>query len=302
MNSRDYFNQDQTGRPIYCHQFGIGNGMSAELISLVLKYSRCRRHKIRFFLQKHSNPQGFAIQKGWEDYFLPTFKQIDLGPLGFLNRPMFPFNRLPLLRVIAGTLLRKVTSADYFMFDDLNKVGGGSNIEQEASDTWDDMSALIQKLMQFNKKTESEISSLVSKLELNEAYISVHIRRGDKINESQLVPVQNYVDTITSLNEKFPSTIFVATDDVQSFEELRSALGSKYQCVYLERSDQSGHNQRTFNSLDNNTRRRMTIEFLADLKIIFSSTLFIGSSTSNIFYLTRYYRANQAMIDVSNVK
>ena len=58
----------------YIFQFGWrGLGLSVEMLHIFKCALSCLHNRIQFCLGENNRPKGFAVEKGWEDYFLPIF-------------------------------------------------------------------------------------------------------------------------------------------------------------------------------------------------------------------------------------
>src|SRR5262249_18782752 len=131
------------------------------------------------------------------------------------------------------------------------------------------------------------------------AYNAVHVRRGDKKDEAGIHDLQVYVDGIKGLSSD-THQIFVSTDDVRIIDPLRNLLGADYDVHSNSEIDvATGYDQTKFNSAPISWRRQSTLRFFADLEVMFLADHFIGASTSNVFNIVRYMRANKGITDVA---
>ena len=94
-----YRKLNESFRQRYLHRFGRGVGFSAEFIHVLKAVAKCLDRKIQFCLQSNARPQGFAVERGWTDYFEPLFPEITVPRIaaGF-NRVNFPLGRPQFLR------------------------------------------------------------------------------------------------------------------------------------------------------------------------------------------------------------
>ncbi len=124
LNYRDVYRKINQGfESKFVHRFGEGVGFCSEYIYVLKRVALCLEHEVRFCPQENRNPKGFAFECGWEDYFEPLFPIVSIPAVGFLNRYMFPGNRLPILREVSRPLLRAISGCDYFMFDSIGNKG-----------------------------------------------------------------------------------------------------------------------------------------------------------------------------------
>ena len=79
---------------------------------------------------------------------------------------------------------------------------------------------LVKITYVFNDEVSNEIKSFHRSLTLPERYISIHIRRGDKDTERDLLPVSSYMKEANQRTEI--RNAFILTDDYSVIEELNS--------------------------------------------------------------------------------
>jgi hypothetical protein len=83
----------------------------------------------------------------------------------------------------------------------------------------------IKELFVFQPYLYDLADKVANELELGDSYVSIFIRRGDKLLQENLyVSSEVYVDLALSKN---PSVIFVQTDDYRAFEEIRDLVHAK---------------------------------------------------------------------------
>ena len=281
----------------FVHRFGEGFGFCSEYIYVMKGVALCLEHEVQFCLQENRNAKGFAFERGWEDYFEPLFPIVSIPAIGFLNRYMFPGNRIPILREVSRPLLRAISGCDYFMFDcigDGNISGKAVNGLYYGHDYWRNMKILCNMLWKYNNKTENALTKIRQET-YNAPYLAAHIRRGDKLTEHSYVQLQAYIDEIKKHAHKF-SGLYIATDDYRVIQELKQYLKGIIQIWYSELKSNNGYNQEKFNSENKKSRMIQTLQFFAELEMLFKSDLMIGTETSNVFCLCRYMRGNTGCI------
>lgn len=102
--------------------------------------------------------------------------------------------------------------------------------------------------------------------------VSMHIRHGDKKQEMMLIPTENYVDAIVTMERylKRKITVFVSSDDPYAVDVLRRQLPDQQLC-YVEATEE---------------KRQRNIQFfmfcLANLKMAAECTHQIGTYHSNV--------------------
>jgi hypothetical protein len=209
---------------------------------------------------------------------------------------------MPLLKSLSRTCLKTISNCSYFIFDEfgshpparlsLPALGLGDNY-------WQNMQALTRLLWTYNTQATEAIAAYRTVGQLRSAYNAVHVRRGDKKDEAGIHHLQVYVDAVRRLNSS-TRQVFVATDDSRIIGPFRKALGSDY--VVLSNSDNEvdvGYDQMKFNSAPISLRRERTLRFFAEVEVLALANHFIGASTSNVFNLVQYMRANKDITDVA---
>lgn len=113
-------------------------------------------------------------------------------------------------------------------------------------------------------------------------YISIHIRRGDKIttNEAQMIEIENYVESIKKLDINIRN-IFIATDDYSTVESFRR-LCPDWNIITFCQQAEHGHEQSIFNQKRGLEKKNVMIDLLTDIHYLSNATYFVGTYSSNI--------------------
>jgi hypothetical protein len=166
-------------------------------------------------------------------------------------------------------------------------------------DYWGNMQALMRLLWTYDAEATQAVAAYQAASQPHAAYNAVHVRRGDKKDEAGIHNLQVYVDAIRRLDTNIRK-IFVATDDIRIVDPLRNALGPDYEVQSNSQSNVgTGYDQTQFNSAPVSLRRERTLRFFAELEVMFLADHFIGASTSNVFNIVQYMRANKDITDVA---
>ena len=218
-----------------------------------------------------------------------------------MNRAHFPFGRIPLFKSLSRICLKTACDCSYFVFDGFGLPPGRLSVPALGlgDDYWHNMQALTRLLWTYNAQVTQAVAAYRSAGQPQSAYNAIHIRRGDKKDESGIHDLQGYVDAIRRLNSNIRQ-IFVATDDIRIIDPLRNALGQGYDVKYnsLESDIGTGYDQTQFNFAPIAFRRERTLRFFAELEVMYFAKHFIGASTSNVFNLVQYMRANKDITDI----
>lgn len=217
-------------RKKFVFQLSRGGGYCAEMIHMIQWIQSCLMHQVQFCLGNCHKPRGFAVDRGWSDYFNPVFPEVQGRLIPLLNRPLFPFNRVPLGRMLSSASLKLLYGNNLYMFDNpsykyiegaLNQrigIGGGY---------WAELAQLIRTLWCYRDDVKDLISSYNYEIarSFEEDYVAVHVRRGDKIIESPYVKLEKYAEIIYD-NGLQNMPLFLSSDDSKIKKELNSLLGN----------------------------------------------------------------------------
>ena len=277
-------------------QFGTGGGFGAEVMRLLTAVIQCMCHGYEFALGQQP-PLGFAVERGWPDYFEPVWPEVPLSAWAAqINRHEFPLNRVPIARPLARLALSTIKRNHIFMFDELPRYSQ-THLERKGlpGDYWAQVKVLTNALWVYNHRVRAAIEKINLPLALLTPYDAIHVRRGDKITEVPYVPLSRYVDALRK--SRAARTIFVATDDVSVLVELRQLLPQHHLLTSPSQAGR-GYDQATFNRLSPGERFDQTVQFIAELEILRGSRTFVGSSPSNVYYLLRHLRGDDRVVDV----
>lgn len=296
----DYRTLNKSFAQRYVVRFGRGVGFGAEFVGLVKIMFSCLNGGIGINLEATGDAKGIAVERGWTDYFDPLFPEVSGVLLPLLNRPQFPLQgAFPLVRTLASWALRATSPGRFFMFDGIRTLPPQLRVDELAIDLdyWAACQLLASIAWSPKLPVAQQIELRIASLGLPRDYIALHVRRGDKTAESSYTPLKSYVAAVERLGRNSPA-VYVATDDSSVLEELRSLIGRRLEVVSLASASAKGHYEGAFNSLSPSQRRDRVELLLVELEILARSDFFIGSSPSNVFYLTRMRRANERLIDV----
>lgn len=178
-----------------------------------------------------------------------------------------------------------------------------ANWTQRAQPPFDGRFALSW-MYRLKKYFRDEIRKVVESIPIPSHWLSIHIRRGNKINEAQHTSIENYIETIDHyLPSLKANQIYVCTDSEVALRELTNFTDTYHfhvdwtQKRFLE--DVSSP-WRTYWLVPGQTTERTTywnnravVGTLVDLWFMIHSEQHIGTSTSNVFTFVRSVRAGQ---------
>jgi hypothetical protein len=158
--------------------------------------------------------------------------------------------------------------------------------------------------LQFNPATELRIADLKRSYGVpldwdpNQPSASFHIRRGDKITNRESSKYDGAV-FVHKLKQITPNATFehcfVATDDYRAVVEIRKVLANEITICRnlhtLTQHDETGHRQnKKTKRKKKESRDHQTLQFMAELQSMITTTYFVGTFNSNVGALTSILR------------
>ncbi len=183
-------------RDRYLHRFGSGKGFGAEILDMSWGLYQCNRVRIAFALQEDPRPIGVACFQGWNDYFRPSCPTVRVERFGGCNR--YYLSRLlgAPQRLVSRKLLDFETQANNYYLFDRSRISKMSTIDSQLN-SGQDYDAFFRSIYHYSLATATAINLRLSKLpKVNSDWISLHIRRGDKISEANYVDMDCYVKAL----------------------------------------------------------------------------------------------------------
>ena len=288
MDLERYNQYNESFNRLCTFKIGICSGFFSEYNNMILAMAYCLLHRIRF--QLTSNDANFNREKGWQGYFLPFCHevsdsknhyrtwdyryalkrivfQLDFSSIASLYPYLFPWKKRLRTQDIFGKCRNKHQKDSSFRIFELGFEGDFQQLCAE----------LVKMTWRYNEETEDRISRMIQTLNLPAHYVSVHVRRGDKIVEANHMPISQYMDKLGDGCRN----LFVATDDYSVVEEIRAhypdwAIWTL--CTPLERGYmQSAADQECAEEKDRNM-----ITLFATMEILNRAELFVGTYSSNM--------------------
>jgi hypothetical protein len=286
----------------FVFQFGRGGGFGAEMIHLLRSVAACIQHEFQFCLGQCRNPRGFAVKTGWNDYFEPIFPIVPGRLLHFLNRGLFPLNRVPVARTLSRLCLRLTYGTHYrFLFDQIGPTRENFTVPALGIEAgyWDGFQMIAAAIWRLRPDVTQRVEAYRVAAALPAQYLAAHVRRGDKICEAPYTAVESYLHPLCDLDVlgASKSPLYLATDDLRVLDEFRKALRD-WNIISVSPVQTFGYDQARFNSESPEERWERTAFFLFELEVLKNADWFIGAPPSNVYFLTRYRRANRRIIHI----
>ena len=288
-------------------------GLYSELFNLCLATVFCK--KTGYKLCVNSFFWNAKIKKGWNDYFEPTldsssnpFSAQDkvytnekpwIGKIYYKPKEFFSFYFIKILNqiynifyphhLLTKDIFENMRSKE-FIYDILG------------NEAFKLMASSFKQMYILNRNTKDQLKQRIDNLGLPKDYISVHIRRGDKITsqEMQEIRIGKYVSSI--LEHKAVNTnVYIATDDVSIIDELKQQLAPHGICVFYNNQNQSqGFNEATFNRFSRQARYEEMLNVLLDMEVLVHAKFFIGTYTSNLSRVVPFFLGLDHCVSLDN--
>ena len=288
-------------------------GMYSELFNLCLAIVYANHH------QKHLKLNTWLwnsrIKKGWEDYFEPTlecsnnpFSAQDkvytnekpwIGKIYYKPKEFFSFYYRMVLNCIYQILhpshvLTKGIFQNMRSKEFIHTILG--------KDAFSFMASTFKQMYALNKDTKEQLKQRIDDLRLPDAYIGVHIRRGDKITskEMQEIRLDKYINTIVNY-KSVSSNVYIATDDTSIINDIKEKLRPYgFEIFYNINNQSTGFNEAVFNNTSKKNRQEETLNVLLDMEILIHSSFFIGTYTSNLSRVVPFFLGLDKCISLDN--
>lgn len=263
-------------------------GFFSEINNLVLAILYCLENNIEFVL--HSRGWAASVNLGWQDYFQPFCKET--------NNPFF--NRESVFGVAPG---RAARACDHIQRRWLPRY-------LNAQDIWPDMRSpeflarefnipelgisgdlfhAAQVILQMIFRPRAEITRYLEEkndlLRDLSPYVSVHIRRGDKVfgggREAEKIEIDDYIDKIKSLKPE-SNQIFISTDDYSVVDEFMDKTPQEWKITTFCSQTSEGYVQREFNNSGKDQKYADILALLTDIRFLSRAEWFVGTYSSNV--------------------
>ena len=309
LNTYQRINQSFKKRTVY---YLIGGGFGSKINNMLSCILYCLKHKIQFQLSTYFLPIGLS----WKDYFLPFCLENNSHKPAFQS---LDYNQLPipkmlfLVRFLKLKQRKKIAREIYISLDKIKSLFS-SNIPYRyiwhlhRGCLWSNdisfpefgvnsghqmMRLLLSLVYHHNTEIEKELNQVIQSINIKSPYISVHIRRGNKIielkkNNKKFTGIEYFIKEIKK-HRDISSSIFLATDDYSVVEELRTQLPD-YKIYTTTSKIHKGFYEKKFDDLGIDGRRQEIIRLFADLHFMCQGDFFIGEWSSNIGRLVLLFR------------
>eukprot|EP00188_Purpureofilum_apyrenoidigerum_P004592 Plantae.Rhodophyta-Purpureofilum_apyrenoidigerum.ctg53026.p1 GENE.Plantae.Rhodophyta-Purpureofilum_apyrenoidigerum.ctg53026~~Plantae.Rhodophyta-Purpureofilum_apyrenoidigerum.ctg53026.p1 ORF type:complete len:385 (+),score=53.14 Plantae.Rhodophyta-Purpureofilum_apyrenoidigerum.ctg53026:57-1157(+) len=283
----------------------VQNGFGAQVMKMVevLALGILQGSSVHIAVQQRWN-YGCGHGKTWDCYFEPPTPLCQDGSGGVLKL-------VPQMDTLS-TQCEELTC-------DMLELNGGKLPSCVTLSTAEAHGCIFDKLLSFDDREETEklqlwrnvmrklwsprteirqsVQAIMEHMNLVDAsYVGVHIRRGDKVLETDPIPLYRYAEAIRLLAPEV-RTIFAASDDFTVVQDLAELL-PEYQVLSLSRGN-FGHLQRMRNRANFEETYKTTSKLIVEVELLSRADYFIGTFSSNIGHLIHLLRPHKPETSIS---
>ena len=277
-------------------------GLYSELVNLAL--AKVYADKYNYRLLVNSRNWNSKIDNGLSDWFIPYFEETHsiltyqekiynnekpwIGKIYYNPSAFWGYWRERLYNKIfkffnPTALLSKESFQRMHSGDFLSQYSEGELLNA--------VSNSFKKFYKYNALTQNSISEKKQYINIPDNYISVHIRRGDKIvtGEMEDINLNIYVDAIRKYSY-ISNNIYIATDDVTVISYISKKLSDIDIKIYYNKENKlKGFDEKTYNLKSDSVRRDEVLNMLFDMDMMINSSFFIGTFSSNVGCVVAMY-------------
>ena len=277
-------------------------GLYSELVNLAL--AKVYADKYNYRLLVNSRNWNSKIDNGLSDWFIPYFEETHsiltyqekiynnekpwIGKIYYNPSAFWGYWRERLYNKIfkffsPTALLSKESFQRMHSGDFLSQYSEGELLNA--------VSNSFKKFYNYNALTQNSISEKKQYINIPDNYISIHIRRGDKIvtGEMEDINLNIYVDAIRKYSY-ISNNIYIATDDVTVISYISKKLSDIDIKIYYNKENKlKGFDEKTYNLKSDSVRRDEVLNMLFDMDMMINSSFFIGTFSSNVGCVVAMY-------------
>ena len=277
-------------------------GLYSELVNLAL--AKVYADKYNYRLLVNSRNWNSKIDNGLSDWFIPYFEETHsiltyqekiynnekpwIGKIYYNPSAFWGYWRERLYNKIfkffnPTALLSKESFQRMHSGDFLSQYSEGELLNA--------VSNSFKKFYNYNALTQNSISEKKQYINIPDNYISVHIRRGDKIvtGEMEDINLNIYVDAIRKYSY-ISNNIYIATDDVTVISYISKKMSDIDTNIYYNKENKlKGFDEKTYNLKSDSVRRDEVLNMLFDMDMMINSSFFIGTFSSNVGCVVAMY-------------
>ena len=277
-------------------------GLYSELVNLAL--AKVYADKYNYRLLVNSRNWNSQIDNGLSDWFIPYFEETHsiltyqekiynnekpwIGKIYYNPSAFWGYWRERLYNKI----FKFVNPTALLSKESFQRMHSGDFLSQYSEgELLNAVSNSFKKFYNYNALTQNNISEKKQYINIPDNYISVHIRRGDKIvtGEMEDINLNIYVDAIRKYRY-ISNNIYIATDDVTVISYISKKLSDTDIKIYYNKENKlKGFDEKTYNLKSDSVRRDEVLNMLFDMDMMINSSFFIGTFSSNVGCVVAMY-------------
>lgn len=311
MNKEQYDSVNNTYKKTLVFHLGLDAGFFSEYCNMLYAVSYCLYHKVKFTL--YCKDANFGRARGWQDFFQPFFYEVDDDFHHTMNYRFAEKEITTSFRHFLGSIKRSLLHGDfdlyrpYYLFNDskaVKSIKKKYHFDYFTQDIWHDFDHYLRSndrvispfskteitslsfyneidraIWRYNLTVQEELNMRLDSCHVIDAYVGIHIRRGDKITEARHSALDSYMDCVKKHSKI--TKIFVATDDYSTYRDL-CMLYPEYDFFTLAKPTNLGYLQDNFNSSDGLEKFNSILDLFADIEILTKADSFVGTFSSNV--------------------
>lgn len=288
------------------YNFGSRYGFFSEYNNMILCYLYCLCNDIEFIL--FDGNSRFSEKHDFQYYFEPFCKTDEhsfnlkynkrdyFGNMGFTTiiKDLFhtndsngekAINRLQ--SRLFGDIYKFIFGFDFYTYEIFAKARNRElekqHFEYEPLEINGDLQSACKKIIEktwiYKPDIDYRVHQYIDSINLNEEYLGIHIRGGDKVIEYDLQDVDTYITKLEKLSNI--RTAFVLTDDYRLFETLEKNYQSWKFKTLCNKSEHGYFHNEFISKSDYKTIQEQHIKLFASMDILAKSHIFVGTFSSN---------------------
>lgn len=259
-------------------------GFFSEINNMLLAKIYAEKHNLNFAVNSYY--WNCRYKKGIHDYFDNEINELN-NPFSAQitrNKPNFKIG-FDLYTVFHN--INYIKNSIYLLFNNDAMLGADiyDEIRSEEFRSHIDPTIFLKELKDvlcIKSTIQKDFESTFYQLEISSPFIGIHIRRGDKITTGEMndISLDKYIDEVL---RNSPKAIYIATDDIQSVNYIKSKMKSTGIDVFYNPSlSGKGFSEGSFNHSSRKSRYVDTLTLLFDIFILSKASYFIGTYSSNL--------------------
>ena len=259
-------------RKKFVFHLGHSAGFYSEFNNMVLAILYCQYNGIEF--QLYSADANFGKSKGWDDYFIPFCHETRSSIHHYINnRFTKPTGRKRRILLAFYKMLHPNTYLTYELWDKIRHMDEGHSLEEIRLRC----SEIIKRIYSFNDETLREIEVIKQSITIDGTYVSMHVRRGDKVCEHCNVDLSKYVSAMEGTWDR----VYVMSDDYEIVKAAKLAMPNS-SIFTLTAPDAAGYDHASYMRQDAKQKSNKLISLLAEMEILAGAEKIICTFSSNL--------------------